>query len=65
MLNEIVSLQNAKYRIVIKVIVPIKPGTIKELISIKPSVSRSRKNTAIKIIINEPSTLGIPKKLMN
>ena len=54
-------MQNEKYKAVIKVSVPINPGTIKELTSIKPSVSRSRKNTAIKIIISEPSVLGIPK----
>ena len=36
-------------------------GTIKEFISINPSVPRSKKKTAMQIIINEPITFGIPK----
>ena len=55
------SFANIKYKIKIKVIVPIKDGTIKEFTSISPSVSLSKKKMAITSIIKVPTILGRPK----
>ena len=53
--------KNKKYKIIIKVIVPKRDGTINEFTSIRPSVSLSKNVVAIAIIINEPIIFGIPK----
>ena len=60
-LMDTASLQKQKYKKVTNVIVHIKPGTIKEFTSIRPSVPRSRKKIAIESIMSEPNIFGIPK----
>ena len=57
----ITSLPNAIYKVVIKEIVSIKPGTIKLFTSINPSVPLSKKNKDIQSIIKVPTIFGISK----